>query len=86
MDTIAISPTKHMNTNTHKQKPLIHLPTGTWVRPETVTAIRPAEANDRHPDRVIVYHGQGQDLISFPSFEEAKWFCDQLSAEINKPA
>jgi hypothetical protein len=66
-------------------KPLIHLPNGTWIRPETVTAIRPTAANAGHPDRAVVYHSEGQDVIPFPSLEEAKWFCDQLSAEINKP-
>jgi hypothetical protein len=75
-----------MKTQQIHQKPLIHLPSGTWVRPETISSIRPLQANAGFPDRVIVHYGDLTDVLPFNSYEEAKWFCDQLSAEVNKPA
>ena len=75
-----------MKTQQIYQKPLIHLPSGTWVRPETISSIRPIEANATFQNRVIVHYGDMMDVLPFPSFEEAKRFCDALSKEINKPA
>jgi len=71
--------------NTPNQKPLLQLPTGTWVRPESIKSIRPLNGTETHPPRIVVHYGDLMDVFPCEDFAHAKETADQLSARVNQP-
>lgn len=66
---------------------LIRMPSGDWVRPDTVTTIKTFGPSVIHGHkiltRVVVVAGGTHHEISFPGTDEARAFADDLAAKVN---
>lgn len=70
---------------------LIRLPSGAWVRPETVTSIAPLGPStdltgENHLPRVVICFGHSIEVVDFPGMDEARDFADRLARDVNGAA
>jgi hypothetical protein len=71
---------------TEKKNPLISLSSGTWVRAESITAIRPLDACENTPARVVVHYDGMTDVIPCKDMQHANHVADILSERVNECA